>query len=294
MRIGFIGLGNMGAPMVANLLKAGLPVIVYDINASAVSAAVAGGALAAGSAKEAAAQADLVLTALPSPRLVRQVYLADDGILAGAGKDTVLVDCSTIDPHTARELVETAAASGRSMADAPISGGTPGAKAGTLTFLVGADAGLFALIEPVLKTMGKNVIHCGGPGSGQVVKICNNLLLAISMTATSEVMALGVKLGVDPKVLASAINSSSGRCWSSEVYNPWPGVSPDAPASHGYAPGGTAEIMLKDVNLAVDAAREIKQPVILGAVSQQLYQMLIARGWGDKDLSSIIQLYRDQ
>ncbi|TCS38347.1 3-hydroxyisobutyrate dehydrogenase [Paucimonas lemoignei] len=294
MRVGFVGLGNMGAPMVANLLKAGLTVNVFDINPAAVAAAVAGGAVAAGSAKDVAAQSELVMTALPSPRLVKQVYLAQDGILAGAGKDTVLVDCSTIDPHTARELVDAAAARGLKMADAPISGGSMGAKAATLTFMVGADADLFAQIEPVLKTMGKNVIHCGEPGSGQVVKICNNLLLAISMTGTSEVMALGVRLGVDPKVLAGAINVSSGRCFSSDTMNPWPGVSPDAPASHGYAPGGTAEIMLKDVNLAVDAAREVKQPVILGAVSQQLYQMLIARGWGDKDLSAIIQLYRDQ
>lgn len=294
MQVGFVGLGNMGAPMVANLLKAGLAVIVFDINPAAVAAAVAGGAVAASSAKDVAAQSELVLTTLPSPRHVKQVYLAEDGILAGAGKDTVLVDCSTIDPHTARELVDAAAAGGRQMADAPISGGTLGAKAGTLTFMVGADADLFAHIEPVLKTMGKNVIHCGGPGSGQAVKICNNLLLAITMTATSEVMAPGVRLGVDPKVLASAINTSSGRCFSSDTMNPWPGVSPDAPASHGYAPGGTAEIMLKDVNLAVDAAREVKQPVILGAVSQQLYQMLIARGWGDKDLSAIIQLYRER
>lgn len=294
MRVGFVGLGNMGAPMVANLLKAGLTVIVFDINPASVAAAVAGGAVAAASAKEVAAQADLVLTALPSPRLVKQVYLADDGILAGAGKDTVLVDCSTIDPPTARELVNAAAARGLQMADAPISGGTLGAQAGTLTFMVGAETDLFARIEPVLKHMGKNIIHCGGPGSGQVVKICNNLLLAISMTGTSEVMALGVKLGVDPKVLASAINTSSGRCFSSDTMNPWPGVSPDAPASHGYAPGGTAETMLKDINLAVDAAREVKQPVMLGAASQQLYQMLIARGWGEKDLSAIIQLYRDQ
>lgn len=293
MKIGFIGLGNMGAPMVANLLKARQTVIVRDLNPSAVDTAVAAGAIAAASPKAVAAQAELVITALPSPRHVKHVYLAEDGILAGAGQGTLLVDCSTVDQHTARELASAAAACGLQMADAPISGGTLGAQAGTLTFMVGAEADLFDRIAPALKHMGRNVIHCGGPGSGQAVKICNNLLLAISMIGTSEVMTLGVKLGVDPNVLASAINTSSGRCFSSDTYNPWPGVSPDAPASHDYAPGGTADILLKDIGFAVEAAHEVKQPLMLGAIAQQLYQLLASRGLGQRDLSSIIKLYCD-
>lgn len=293
MKIGFIGLGNMGAPMVANLLKAAQSVIVFDINPQAIAAAVADGAQAANSPKDVAAQSDLVITTLPSSRHVEQVYLADDGILAGARQDAMLVDCSTIAPHTVCNLISAATKNGQQMADAPISGGTLGAAAGTLTFMVGANANLFARVEPILKYMGKNVICCGESGSGQIVKICNNLLLAISMIGTSEVMALGAKLGVDPKILASAINVSSGRCFSSETYNPWPGVSPDAPASHDYAPGGTAEIMLKDIRLALEAAHEVKQTLILGAIAQQLYQMLASRGLGGKDLSSIIKLYQD-
>lgn len=283
----------MGAPMVVNLLKGAQSVIVFDINPQAIADAVVNGAIAASSPKDVAAQSDLVITTLPSPRHVKQVYLANDGILAGACQSAILVDCSTIDPHTVRDLVSAAIKNGQQMADAPISGGTLGAAAGTLTFMVGADANLFARIEPILKLMGKNVICCGESGSGQIVKICNNLLLAISMIGTSEVMALGVKLGVDPGILASAINTSSGRCFSSDTYNPWPGVSPNAPASHDYAPGGTAEIMLKDISFAVAAAHQVKQPLMLGAIAQQLYQMLVSRGLGGKDLSSVIKLYRD-
>jgi len=293
MKIGFIGLGNMGAPMVENLLKAGHAVCAFDINASALAHATACGASVESSPKAVAACSDFIITALPSPRHVRQVYLADDGILAGAARDACLVDCSTIDPDTARELVDAAAKNGQRMADAPISGGSLGAKAGSLTFMVGAEADLFSRLEPVLKCMGANVVRCGGPGSGQAVKICNNLLLAISMTGTSEVMALGVKLGLDPAILAQVINTSSGRCFSSDTYNPWPGISPDAPASHGYMPGATAEIMLKDITLALDAARQVKQPAMLGGITEQLYHMLISRGLGSKDLSSIIKLYAD-
>jgi 3-hydroxyisobutyrate dehydrogenase len=293
MKIGFVGLGNMGAPMVENLLKAGHAVSVFDINASALAHAAACGATAENSPKAVAAKSDLVITALPSPRHVKQVYLADDGILAGAAKGACLVDCSTIDPGSARELIAAATKHGQQMADAPISGGSLGAKAGTLTFMVGAEADLFSRLEPILKCMGTNIVRCGGPGSGQTVKICNNLLLAISMTGTSEVMALGVKLGLDPTILANVINTSSGRCFSSDTANPWPGISPDAPASHGYTPGATAEIMLKDITLALDAARQVKQPTMLGGMTEQLYQMLISRGLGSKDLSSIIKLYAD-
>lgn len=292
MKIGFIGLGNMGSPMVANLLKAGQSVVAYDINGKALDTAVAAGALAAQSPQQVARQSDIVFTMLPSPRHVRQVYMGEDGIFASAGAGTLLVDCSTNDPQTARDLIENASTYGLNMADAPVGGGTIGAKAGTLTFMVGAEASLFARLEPVLRHMGKNIIHCGGPGNGQVVKICNNLLLAISMIGTSEAMTLGVNLGADPAVLARAINASSGRCWSSDTCNPWPGLMPDAPASRGYEGGGSTEVVLKDVSFAVDAAHEVRQPLMLGAIAQQLYQTLANQGWGNKDFSSVIQLYR--
>lgn len=292
MKIGFIGLGNMGAPMVANLLKAGQTVVAFDINAKALDEVVAAGALAAHSPQQLAGQCDMVFTMLPSPRHVRQVYMGENGIFASASPGTLLVDCSTNDPQTARDLIEQAAAYELEMVDAPVGGGTIGAKAGTLTFMVGAEASLFDRIEPVLRHMGKNIIHCGGPGNGQVVKICNNLLLAISMVGTSEAMTLGVNLGADPAVLARAINSASGRCWSSDTNNPWPGLQPNAPASRNYEGGGSTEVVLKDVSFAVEAAHEVRQPLLLGAVTQQLYQTLANEGWGDKDFSSVIKLYR--
>jgi 3-hydroxyisobutyrate dehydrogenase len=184
-----------------------------------------------------------------------------------------------------------AAEAGVRMADAPMSGGTKGAGAGTLTFLVGADDALLADIEPLLMKMGKKVVHCGGPGSGQVVKLCNNLLLANTMIATCEAMSLGVKLGVDPLILATAINNSSGRSWSSDTNNPWPGVVPDAPSSHGYAGGGSTETLLKDICLAVQAAQDVKQTLVLGLVAKELYQSSVSQGWGGKDFSSVIHLF---
>jgi 3-hydroxyisobutyrate dehydrogenase len=178
------------------------------------------------------------------------------------------------------------------MADAPVSGGTGGAAAGTLTFMVGATPDLFATLQPVLAQMGRNIVHCGEVGTGQIAKICNNLLLGISMVGVSEAMALGDALGIDTKVLAGIINSSTGRCWSSEMYNPWPGIVETAPASRGYTGGFGAELMLKDLGLATEAARRAHQPVVLGAVAQQLYQAMSLRGEGGNDFSAIINSYR--
>jgi 3-hydroxyisobutyrate dehydrogenase len=202
------------------------------------------------------------------------------------------VDCSTIDPQTARDVAAAAAKQGVAMADAPVSGGTGGATAGTLTFMVGATPELFATLQPVLAQMGRNIVHCGEVGTGQIAKICNNLLLAISMVGVSEAMALGDALGIDTGVLAGIINSSTGRCWSSEMYNPWPGIVETAPASRGYTGGFGAELMLKDLGLATEAARQAHQPVVLGAVAQQLYQAMSQRGEGGKDFSAIINSYR--
>jgi len=292
MKLAFIGLGNMGGPMARNLLKAGHSVTVFDVVKSNVDALVAAGASAAGSAKRAAAEGEVVITMLPSSPHVKSVYLGDEGVLAGAAAGTTLIDSSTIDPATAREVATAALARGFAMADAPVSGGTGGAEAGTLTFMVGAEPSLFERIKPVLTHMGKNIVHCGGAGTGQVAKICNNMLLGISMVGVAEAMNLGVALGIDPKVLAGIINTSSGRCWSSDTYNPYPGVLPNAPASRGYTGGFGADLMLKDLGLATDAAKQAKQSVVLGATAQQLYQLLSSQGGGGQDFSAIINLLR--
>ncbi len=292
MNIGFIGLGNMGAPMALNLLKAGHHVYVYDLVESAVQMLEASGAVRAASpAKLASADIDMLITMLPASVHVKQVYLGEDGVLAAVGKQVLLIDSSTIDPQTAREVAAQAAAQGNDMLDAPVSGGTGGAQAGTLTFMVGGDEAVFERALPVLETMGKNIVYCGGAGNGQVAKVANNMLLGISMIGAAEAMNLGVSLGMDPKVLAGIINTSSGRCWSSEVYNPYPGVVETAPASKGYVGGFGSDLMLKDLGLATEAARAAKVPVVLGAAAQQLYQTFSAKGNGQLDFSAIIKLF---
>jgi 3-hydroxyisobutyrate dehydrogenase len=292
MNISFIGLGNMGGPMARNLLKAGHALTVFDVVKANVDGLVAAGATAADSARHAAAQRDVVVTMLPSSPHVKSVYLGDDGVLAGATAGSVLIDSSTIDPATAREVAAAARERGHDMADAPVSGGTGGAEAGTLTFMVGATPELFERIKPLLSQMGKNIVNCGGAGTGQVAKICNNMLLGISMIGVAEAMNLGSALGIDPKVLAGIINTSSGRCWSSDTYNPYPGVLPNAPASRGYTGGFGTDLMLKDLGLATDAAKQAKASVIMGATAQQLYQLLSSQGAGGLDFSAIINLLK--
>jgi 3-hydroxyisobutyrate dehydrogenase len=292
MKIGFVGLGHMGAPMARNLLKAGHSLVVYDVVQRNVDALKSAGAGAATSPARAAGGAELVITMLPSSPHVRSVYLDGEGVLSGAARGVTLIDSSTIDPHTAREVAALAAQHGNPMADAPVSGGTGGAEAGTLTFMVGGSSEVFDKIAPVLRHMGKNIVHCGESGTGQVAKICNNLLLGITMIGVSEAMNLGTALGIDAKVLAGIINTSSGRCWSSDTYNPYPGVMDNVPAARGYTGGFGADLMLKDLGLAVDAAKLSKQPVVLGALAQQLYQMFSAQGAGGQDFSAIINLYR--
>jgi 3-hydroxyisobutyrate dehydrogenase len=291
VKISFIGLGQMGARMARHLLRADQTLVVYDVLPSNVAALVAAGATAATSVRDAAAQADVVLTMLPSSPQVKAVYLGADGVIAAVQPGTTLVDCSTIDPHSAREVAAAAAARDLAMADAPVSGGTGGAEAGTLTFMVGAPGELFTRIQPILVQMGKNIVHCGVSGNGQVAKICNNLLLGISMIGVSEAMNLGVALGIEPSVLAGIINTSSGRCWSSDTYNPYPGVMPQAPAARGYTGGFGTDLMLKDLGLASDAAKQAKQPLPMGALAQQLYQLQSNQGAGALDFSAIINLY---
>ena len=292
MKIAFIGLGNMGAPMARNLIKAGHSLNLFDLNKTVLEELAALGGTISASPKVAAQGSELVITMLPAAAHVRSVWLGEDGVLAGIGRGVPAVDCSTIDPQTAKDVAAAAARQGVAMGDAPVSGGTGGAAAGTLTFMVGASQELFVTLQPVLAQMGRNIVHCGEVGTGQIAKICNNLQLGISMVGVSEAMALGAALGIDTQVLAGVINSSTGRCWSSETYNPWPGIVDTAPASRGYTGGFGAELMLKDLGLATEAARQAHQPVVMGAVAQQLYQAMSLRGEGGLDFSAIVNSYR--
>ena len=292
MKIGFIGLGNMGNPMARNLVKAGHELAVYDVFPEAIEKLVAAGAKAAASVADTAKNAAVVITMLPSSPHVREVYTGAGLLLANVSAETLLIDCSTIDPHTARDVAAIAAQRKIVMLDAPVSGGTVGAEAATLTFMVGGNTAAFEIAKPLLEKMGKNVVHCGAEGTGQVAKICNNMLLAISMIGVSEAMNLGASLGIDPKLLASIINTSSGRCWSSDTYNPFPGVIETSAASRGYSGGFGVDLMLKDLGLAMDAAKQAKQSAILGSLAHQLYQTWSAMGSGGKDFSSIINLYK--
>lgn len=295
MHIGFIGLGNMGGPMAHNLLKAGHQLYVFDLSTTAVAGLVAAGAQEATSpAAVARAGVELIITMLPAAAHVRSVYLGEDGVLAHVKSAVLLIDSSTIDPMSAREVAAAAARNGNPMIDAPVSGGTAGAEAGTLTFMVGGSGADFHKAQPILAAMGRNIVHCGDSGNGQVAKVANNMLLGISMIGVAEAMSLGVALGMDAKVLAGVINASSGRCWSSDTYNPFPGVLENSPASRGYSGGFGTDLMLKDLGLASEAAREVHQPVILGALAQQLYQAFNMQGNGKLDFSAIINLYRQE
>ena len=295
MKLGFIGLGNMGAPMARNLLKAGHDLTVFDVVQSNVDALVKLGNGRVKSANTPAAilgsGVDAVITMLPAAQHVKSVYLGSDGILSANVKDVVLIDSSTIDPMSAREVSQAAASKDALMLDAPVSGGTGGAEAGTLTFMVGGEEGLFNRMKPLLQEMGKNIVYCGGAGNGQVAKVANNMLLGISMIGTAEAMALRVSLGMDAKVLAGIINTSSGRCWSSDTYNPYPGVLDNVPSSRGYSGGFGSDLMLKDLGLATEAAKLAKQPVPLGSLAQQIYQTFSLQGNGGLDFSAIIKLF---
>lgn len=292
MHIGFIGLGNMGSPMAHNLLAAGHQLSVFDLSEVAVEALVAAGGTRASSVQAiAATDCELIITMLPAARQVKAVYLGEEGLLANVHPGVRLIDSSTIDPLSAREVAAAAEQQNNPMLDAPVSGGTGGAAAGTLTFMVGGSKADFDHALPVLQAMGKNIVHCGPAGNGQVAKVANNMLLAISMIGTAEAMNLGVALGMQPEVLAGIINTSSGRCWSSDTYNPYPGVMENVPAARGYSGGFGTDLMLKDLGLATEAAKHAQQPVLLGALAQQLYQSFSSQGHGALDFSAIIKLY---
>ncbi|MFT4101375.1 MAG: 3-hydroxyisobutyrate dehydrogenase [Burkholderiaceae bacterium] len=289
-QIAFIGLGNMGAPMAQNLIKAGHSLVVFDLSKAAIDTAVAAGAKAAESAAAAVAGAEVVVSMLPASQHVESLYLGDDGLIARIEPGTLIVDCSTISPASARKVAEAAKARGLPMIDAPVSGGVGGAVAGTLTFIVGGAQEDFERARPVLGQMGKNIFHAGGSGAGQTAKICNNMLLGILMAGTSEALALGVANGLDPAVLSDIISKSSGRNWATELYNPYPGVMPNVPASNQYAGGFGVDLMLKDLGLAAEAAMATRSSIPLGEMARNLYSMHSQGGAGGLDFSSIIRL----
>ncbi|HEX6103296.1 MAG TPA: 3-hydroxyisobutyrate dehydrogenase [Alphaproteobacteria bacterium] len=291
-RIGFIGLGNMGGPMAANLVKAGHAVTAFDVSAERVAAAVDGGATAADSTRAVASGADLVLTMLPSGRESQAVYSGPNGLIAAAQPGTLLVDCSTIDVATARALSAEAGERGLMLLDAPVSGGVAGAAAATLTFMVGGPAEGFARAEPILKTMGKAVIHAGEAGAGQAAKICNNMILGVSMIAVCEAFVLAERLGLAPEKLFEISSKSSGQCWSLTSYCPVPGPVPSAPSNRGYQPGFTAAMMLKDLRLAQEAAIGGGAATPLGAEAAALYGLFVNAGNAQVDFSGIIRMIR--
>ena len=295
-RIGFVGLGNMGGPRLLNLLKTGHTVSAFDLVEAALLRIQQAGAQASASAAAAANGADFFISMLPASRHVESLYLTADAegkcLLDRISKSTVVIDCSTISPQSARKVADAARARGIEMLDAPVSGGTAGAEKGTLTFIVGGDAAVLERARPILERMGANIFHAGAQGAGQVAKICNNMLLAIHMTGTAEALALGVANGIDPAVLSEIMKRSSGGNWSLNVYNPYPGVMDGVPASRGYSGGFLVDLMIKDLGLAMDAADGTDMAIPMGALARNLYRLLKKqRGAGGLDFSSIQQLY---
>ena len=290
-QIAFIGLGHMGLPMARNLLKNGFAVCVFDLVKEAVDTLVTEGAQPAGSAADAVRGAAVVVSMLPASRHVESLYLGEDGLLEKIAADALVLECSTIAPDSARKVHAAAAAKGIALLDAPVSGGTAGAAAGTLTFMVGGEAGHLERARPVLEAMGKNIFHAGPDGAGQVAKVCNNQLLAVHMIGTAEAMALGVASGLDPAVLAEIMRQSSGGNWSLEKYNPWPGVMDNVPASRDYSGGFMAELMAKDLGLAQEAAQATGSSTPMGALALQLYRMLLKQGDGRLDFSAVQKLF---
>ncbi|EJL3948473.1 3-hydroxyisobutyrate dehydrogenase [Vibrio parahaemolyticus] len=293
-KIAFIGLGNMGAPMAKNLLKAGLNVEVFDLNPNAVEELTALGASSADSVKQAVQGASVVVTMLPASLHVQSVYLGQDGILDSVDAGTLLIDLSTIDPATARSVGEQAEQRGIRFVDAPVSGGVAGAAAGTLTFIVGGSQENFVQAKAVLSHMGKNIFHAGDAGAGQVAKICNNMMLGILMSGTCEALNLGMENGLDPKVLSDIMLQSSGRNWALELYNPCPGVMESTPASNGYQGGFMSQLMAKDLGLAMEAAVASQTSTPMGSLARNLFNFHNSQGNGQKDFSSLFEFYQKQ
>jgi 3-hydroxyisobutyrate dehydrogenase len=291
-RIGFIGLGNMGGPMAANLVKAGHEVTGFDIVSASRDKLVADGGKAVESLPEAVSGQDAIITMLPAGQHVRKVYLGEGGIVGAVEPGTLLIDCSTIDVATARAVAEKAEAAGMTMVDAPVSGGVGGAVAATLTFMVGGTPEAFERARPLLEGMGKAIVHAGGSGNGQAAKICNNMILGVSMIAVSEAFVLAEQLGLDHQKLFDIASKASGQCWSLTTYCPVPGPVPASPANRDYQPGFTAAMMLKDLRLAQEAANAAGAATPLGAEAAQLYGLYAGAGEADSDFSGIIRFLR--
>jgi len=293
-RIGFIGVGNMGGPMALNLIKAGHQVQAFDLVAEALARVGEAGAEVKASANDTAAGVDVVVTMLPAGKHVAQVYLGDDGILAAAGADTLFIDSSTIDVATARQVIAAAGEAGMAMIDAPVSGGVGGAEAGSLTFMCGGEADAFARAKPFLDIMGKTIVHAGGAGNGQAAKICNNMILAVSMIAVGEAFVLAEKLGLEHQTLFDIATTASGQCWALTSYCPVPGPVPASPANRDYQAGFTADNMLKDLRLSQAAAQDVGADTQLGGEAARLFEAFAeGQGLGAKDFSGIINLIRE-
>lgn len=287
-RIGFVGLGNMGLPMARNLAAKGHEVRGYDLSAAAMDAAAEEGVGRAQSAADAARGADFVISMLPAGTHVKDAWLGTGGMAAACDPKAVLIDCSTIDVESARTV-----AAGRPMLDAPVSGGTMGAEAGTLTFMVGGPAEAFAAAKPILEAMGRTIVHCGEAGAGQAAKLCNNMLLAISMIGTCEAFTLAEKLGLSHEALFEVASKSSGQCWAVTTYCPVPGPVPGSPANRDYKPGFATALMLKDLGLSQQAAEGAGAATPLGAAALSLYQRFAEGGGAGTDFSGIIRMLRE-
>ncbi len=292
--IAFIGLGNMGGPMAANLHKAGHRVTAFDLSVEALAKAREQGVRTAASAAEAVEGASIVVSMLPASRHVEALFLGNDGLLAKLAAGTLVIDCSTIAPASAQKVANEAVARGHAMLDAPVSGGTAGAAAGTLTFIVGGEADVLERARPVLQGMGRNIFHMGGAGAGQVAKLCNNMALGVIMAVTGEALALGAAHGLDARVLSQMMAVSTGRSWATEVCNPWPGVLENAPASRGYSGGFGSDLMLKDLGLAVEAAMGVGATIPLGELARNLYAMNRSAGRGGLDFSSVVKVLTER
>jgi 3-hydroxyisobutyrate dehydrogenase len=291
-RIGFIGLGNMGLPMAENLIKAGHQVEGVDVNPAAIEKLKAAGGTSIEHVKVAAARGDVVITMLPSGKEVREVYFGPGGIVENANAGTLLIDCSTIDVATARAVAQAAESNGLMMLDAPVSGGVVGATAATLTFMVGGSAQAFTRALSILEKMGRTVVHAGGAGNGQAAKICNNMILGVSMIAVSEAFVLAEQLGLEHQKLFDISSKSSGQCWSLTTYCPVPGPVPTSPANRDYQPGFTAAMMLKDLKLAQEAAKASGAHTRLGADAARIYSQYVESGEAGRDFSGIIRFVR--
>lgn len=289
-RIAFIGVGNMGAGMASNQVKAGRAVTAFDLSAAALDRAVAGGCTPAGSVAEAVSNAEIVITMLPAGKHVRAVYETD--ILPNVPRSALLIDCSTIDVDSARAVGEMARAAGVRFGDAPVSGGIMAADAGTLAFMVGCEEADFAAFEDALTPMARAVFHAGALGAGQAAKICNNMVLGISMLGVCEAFALAEKLGLAPEKFFDIASKSSGQCWSLTTYCPWPGPVEAAPSNRGYEGGFLTALMLKDLKLAQDAAAKANATTPMGAQAEALFAMFDGLGYGQKDFSAVLQLMR--